>query len=107
MRECNIIYLFFNLKPSTRARNYDDFRYPVQYVNRPNLNFRGFCGTVASGVVRKGDEIMVLPSRKKSRIKSIVTFDEELELAWQREALLPPVRWLSPLRWLPPLRDAP
>ena len=62
-------------------RNYDDFRYPVQYVNRPNLNFRGFCGTIASGVVRKGDEIVVLPSRKKSRIKSIVTFDEELELA--------------------------
>ncbi|NQV68576.1 MAG: sulfate adenylyltransferase subunit CysN [Pseudohongiella sp.] len=62
-------------------RNYSDFRFPVQYVNRPNLNFRGFCGTVASGVVRKGDEIIVLPSKKTSRIKSIVTFDEELELA--------------------------
>lgn len=68
-------------------RNYDDFRYPVQYVNRPNLNFRGFCGTVASGVVRKGDEIMVLPSRKKSRIKSIVTMDEELELAHAEMAI--------------------
>jgi bifunctional enzyme CysN/CysC len=63
-------------------RNYLDLRYPVQYVNRPNLNFRGFCGTVASGVVRKGDEILVLPSRKKSRIKSIVTYDEELEVAF-------------------------
>lgn len=62
-------------------RNFDDFRYPVQYVNRPNLNFRGYCGTVASGVVRKGDEVVVLPSGKKSHIKSIVTFDEELELA--------------------------
>ena len=62
-------------------RNYSDFRFPVQYVNRPNLNFRGFCGTVASGVVRKGDEIIVLPSKKTNRIKSIVTFDEELELA--------------------------
>ncbi len=62
-------------------RNYVDFRFPVQYVNRPNLNFRGFCGTVASGVVRKGDEIITLPSNKVSRIKSIVTFDEELELA--------------------------
>lgn len=62
-------------------RNYVDFRFPVQYVNRPNLNFRGFCGTVASGVVRKGDEITTLPSNKISRIKSIVTFDEELELA--------------------------
>lgn len=62
-------------------RNFVDFRFPVQYVNRPNLNFRGFCGTIASGVVRKGDEITVLPSTKTSRIKSIVTFDEELELA--------------------------
>ncbi len=62
-------------------KNYSDFRFPVQYVNRPNLNFRGFCGTVASGVIRKGDEIKVLPSNKSSRIKSIVTYDEELELA--------------------------
>jgi len=62
-------------------KNYYDFRFPVQYVNRPNLNFRGFCGTVASGVIRKGDEITVLPSNKTSRIKSIVTYDEELELA--------------------------
>lgn len=68
-------------------RNYDDFRFPVQYVNRPNLNFRGFCGTVSSGVVRKGDEITVLPSNKKSRIKSIVTFDEELELAYADMAI--------------------
>ena len=51
-------------------RNLIDFRLPVQYVNRPNLNFRGFCGTIASGVVKKGDEVMALPSRKKTRIKS-------------------------------------
>ncbi len=69
------------------ARNYTDFRFPVQYVNRPNLNFRGFCGTVASGVIRKGDEITVLPSNKTSRIKSIVTFDEELELAHTEMAI--------------------
>ncbi|MDG1024670.1 MAG: sulfate adenylyltransferase subunit CysN [Gammaproteobacteria bacterium] len=62
-------------------KNYSDFRFPVQYVNRPNLNFRGFCGTLASGVIRKGDEITVLPSNKTSRIKSIVTYEEELELA--------------------------
>jgi bifunctional enzyme CysN/CysC len=62
-------------------KNFRDFRYPVQYVNRPNLNFRGYCGTVESGVVRKGDEITALPSGKSSRVKSIVTFDEELELA--------------------------
>ncbi len=63
------------------VRNFDDFRFPVQYVNRPNLNFRGYCGTVASGIVRKGDPITVLPSGKQSRVKSIVTYDEELELA--------------------------
>ena len=62
-------------------KNYKDLRYPVQYVNRPNLNFRGYCGTVESGVVRKGDEITALPSGKTSRVKSIVTLDEELELA--------------------------
>ncbi|GAB5498070.1 MAG: sulfate adenylyltransferase subunit CysN [Pseudohongiellaceae bacterium] len=68
-------------------RNFDDFRLPVQYVNRPNLNFRGYCGTLASGVVRKGDEIVVLPSGKKSHVKSIVTFDEELELAHAEMAI--------------------
>ncbi|MBP86019.1 MAG: bifunctional sulfate adenylyltransferase subunit 1/adenylylsulfate kinase [Planctomycetaceae bacterium] len=62
-------------------RNFKDFRFPVQYVNRPHLDFRGFCGTIASGVVRKGDEVMALPSRRRSRVKSIVTFDGELEEA--------------------------
>ena len=61
--------------------NLTDFRFPVQYVNRPNLDFRGFCGTVASGVIKTGDEVMVLPSRKKSKVKSIVTYDGELEQA--------------------------
>jgi sulfate adenylyltransferase large subunit len=61
--------------------NFVDARFPVQYVNRPNLDFRGFCGTVASGVFCKGDTITALPSRKTSQIKSIVTFDGELDLA--------------------------
>ena len=68
-------------------RNFADFRFPVQYVNRPNQNFRGYCGTVASGVVHKGDDVVVLPSGRKSRIKSIVTFDEELELAFANMAV--------------------
>jgi len=68
-------------------RNFDDLRFPVQYVNRPNLNFRGFAGTLASGIVRKGDEIAVLPSGKISRVKSIVTFDGELEQATPGEAV--------------------
>lgn len=52
-----------------------DFRMPVQYVSRPHLNFRGFCGTIASGSISVGDEITVLPSKKISKVKSIVTND--------------------------------
>jgi bifunctional enzyme CysN/CysC len=65
----------------------EDFRFPVQFVNRPHLDFRGFCGTIASGIVRKGDEIMVLPSRTKSRIKSIVTFDGDRQEAFTPESI--------------------
>ena len=68
-------------------RNYIDFRFPVQYVNRPNSNFRGYCGTIASGVIRKGDKVTVLPSMKTSNIKSIVTYDEEIELAHAEMAI--------------------
>jgi len=68
-------------------RNFDDLRFPVQYVNRPNLNFRGFAGTLASGIVRKGDEVIALPSGKGSKVKSIVTFDGELEQAGPGQAI--------------------
>jgi bifunctional enzyme CysN/CysC len=63
-------------------RNLIDFRFPVQFVNRPNLDFRGFCGTVASGRIKKGEVVMALPSRKTSRVKSIVTFDGEIDEAF-------------------------
>jgi bifunctional enzyme CysN/CysC len=63
-------------------RNLQDFRMPVQYVSRPNLDFRGFCGTIASGIIRPGEEIMVLPSRQTSKVKEIVTFDGALEEAF-------------------------
>ncbi len=62
--------------------NLKDFRYPVQYVLRPNLDFRGFCGKVASGIIRKGDEVVALPSGKKSHIKSIVTYEGEIDYAF-------------------------
>jgi bifunctional enzyme CysN/CysC len=68
-------------------RNFEDFRFPVQIVTRPNLDFRGFCGTVASGIVRKGDEIMALPSRRTSRVKSIVTYDGEINEAFPPQAV--------------------
>ncbi|MDV6030885.1 MAG: sulfate adenylyltransferase subunit CysN [Phycisphaera sp. RhM] len=63
-------------------RNLQDFRFPVQLVNRPNLDFRGFCGTIASGIIRPGEEIMVLPSKRTSKVKSIVTYEGELEEAY-------------------------
>lgn len=68
-------------------RNLDDFRYPVQYVNRPDLNFRGFCGTIASGVVRPGDAVKALPSGKKSRVDRIVTQDGDLDYAFAGQAV--------------------
>ncbi|MEQ9725659.1 sulfate adenylyltransferase subunit CysN [Pseudomonas sp. WHRI 8822A] len=68
-------------------RNFDDLRFPVQYVNRPNLNFRGFAGTLASGIVRKGDEVIALPSGKGSTVKSIVTYEGELEQAGPGQAV--------------------
>ena len=68
-------------------QNFDDFRYPVQYVLRPNLDFRGFSAKVASGVVRKGDEVMVLPSMKKTKVKEIVTYDGNLDYAFPPQSV--------------------
>ena len=68
-------------------RNFEDFRFPVQYVNRPNLDFRGFCGTIASGIVRKGDEIMVLPSRQTSHVKEIVVQGETPDEAFTPQSV--------------------
>ncbi|MEX2352259.1 MAG: sulfate adenylyltransferase subunit CysN [Balneolaceae bacterium] len=63
------------------SHNFIDFRLPVQYVIRPNQNFRGFSGRIASGRIHPGDEVMVLPSRMKSRISEIVTRDGQLDEA--------------------------
>ena len=63
-------------------RNLVDFRLPVQYVNRPHHDFRGFCGTVSSGVVRGGDEIMVLPSRRRSRVAQLLVSDKPVQQAF-------------------------
>ncbi len=54
--------------------NYDNkpFRFPVQYVNRPNQDFRGYCGMIVSGEVSEGDEIVVLPSKVKTRVRKII-----------------------------------
>jgi len=63
------------------------FAMPVQWVNRPNLDFRGFAGTIASGTVRAGDRIRVLPSSRESTITRIVTFDGDLEVAGPGQAV--------------------
>jgi len=67
--------------------NIVDFRLPVQYVIRPNQNFRGFSGRIASGHIRPGDEIKVLPSGLTSKVKEIVTRDENLDIAYPGDSV--------------------
>lgn len=76
-----LIHLLETIEIS-KQNNTGAFRFPVQYVNRPNLDFRGFCGNVVSGEVKPGDQIVTLPSGKESKVKSIVTFDGELDSAY-------------------------
>ncbi|MBB5017158.1 sulfate adenylyltransferase subunit 1 [Chitinivorax tropicus] len=65
----------------------NSFRLPVQYVNRPNLDFRGFCGTVAAGEIRPGETVVALPSGKSSKVKAIVTADGNLPHAFVGQAV--------------------
>ncbi len=81
-----LMYILENLVIAS-DRNFIDFRMPVQYVNRPNLDFRGYSGTISSGVVRTGDTIMVLPSRRQSTVKAIVTYDGEPAEAFPPQAV--------------------
>ncbi len=68
-----------NVKPASGT---GDFRLPVQYVNRPHLDFRGFAGTIASGSIQPGEKITVWPSGKSGTVRSIVTYDGELAKAF-------------------------
>ncbi len=65
----------------------EPFRMPVQWVNRPDLDFRGFSGTIASGTIKPGDEVIILPGARTSRVKSIVTYDGELDQAGADQAV--------------------
>lgn len=67
--------------------NMEDFRFPVQYVLRPNLDFRGFSGKISSGVIRKGDTVMAMPSGKTSKVKRIVTYDGDLDYAFAPQCI--------------------
>ena len=73
--------------PVTGFNHGFEARLPVQYVSRPNLDFRGFAGTVASGSFKVGDAVVALPSGKGSVVKSIVTFDGELPEAYAGQAV--------------------
>ncbi|MGJ8525029.1 Sulfate adenylyltransferase subunit 1 [Halomonadaceae bacterium LMG 33818] len=68
-------------------KNFDQTRLPVQYVNRPNLDFRGYAGTIEAGVLRPGLPVKALPSGQHSTIKSIVTYDGDLERAYPGQAI--------------------
>ena len=68
-------------------RNFIDLRYPVQYVLRPDKDFRGFSTSIASGIIRKGEEVMVLPSRKRSKVKSIVSYNGDLDEAFPPQSV--------------------
>jgi bifunctional enzyme CysN/CysC len=70
------------------SRNLVDFRFPIQTVIRPHQDFRGFAGQIASGSIQPGEEVVVLPSGKKSRIKTVVTYGEELEEAFADDAVI-------------------
>ncbi len=67
--------------PVLADRNLDSFRFPVQLVIRPNLDYRGFAGQIASGAVRVGDEVVVLPSMVKTTVKAIDTYEGPLSAA--------------------------
>jgi len=71
----------------SRPSNDVGFRLPVQWVNRPNQDFRGFAGTVAAGEIRPGDEIVALPSGRRSHVSRIVTADGDLAVAREGQAI--------------------
>jgi bifunctional enzyme CysN/CysC len=78
---------FLESVPIAEDRNLSDFRFPVQTVLRPDLNYRGFAGQIGSGMVKKGDTIMVLPSGKTSTVKAIDTHGGELEQAFAPQSV--------------------
>jgi len=74
--------------PITADRNFVDFRFPVQMVSRPNLNFRGYAGRLASGIVRVGEEVTVLPSGKKSKVATLETQGNQVDYAFPPQSIM-------------------
>jgi len=73
--------------PIEAQYNFDDLRFPVQYVVRPDLDFRGFAGQLASGVVKQGQRLTVLPSGRTSRVKTITTWEGDLPEAFAPQSV--------------------
>jgi sulfate adenylyltransferase large subunit len=73
---------FLEEVPIEDSRNFEDLRFPIQYVIRPDLDFRGYAGQLASGVVRPGDRVMALPSGRVTRVKSLPSYEGELAEAF-------------------------
>jgi bifunctional enzyme CysN/CysC len=69
-------------------RNLVDFRYPVQYVVRPHQDYRGYAGRIASGTIRPGEEVLILPSRQTTRIKSVETYDGPVDEASASDSVI-------------------
>jgi sulfate adenylyltransferase subunit 1 len=80
-----LMELLENVEISSQA--HQEFRFPVQYVNRPHLNFRGFAGTIVSGSIKPGDAITALPSGKTSSVKTISTFNGDLDEGFASNAV--------------------
>jgi len=74
--------------PVSADRNFVDFRFPVQYVSRPDLDFRGYAGRIASGVLRKGEEVMVLPNGKSSRVTSLESMGKQVDFAFPPQSVM-------------------
>jgi len=78
---------FLETVPTTQGLEQHPFRMPVQWVNRPHLDFRGFSGTVAAGVIKPGDEIRILPSGSTAKVKDIILFEHPLPRAHAGQAV--------------------
>ncbi len=73
--------------PVSADRNMENFRFPVQSVIRPNLDYRGFAAEIASGVIKKGDEVLELPLGRRSKVLAIDTYDGEVEEAFTPQSV--------------------
>ena len=69
-------------------RNFVDFRFPIQLVSRPNLDYRGFSGRIASGIIRRGEEVIALPSGKSTRVKSIESMGTSVDYAFPPQSIM-------------------